>query len=441
MTVTIALFTRDLRVRDNPVLIAAYREGAAVVPLFVIDEKILSGRFSAPNRARFLAAALGELDAELRAIGGRLVVRRGDVVTEVDRLVAEVHADSVHIAADVSGYSRRREDALRARLERRGCLLRTHAVSITAADPEELVPSTGRDHFAVFTPYFRRWARAHRREPLGRPRALSLPEVAGLPLPEPDDICVGATSPQLSVGGETTGRKIMRDWLSGPIGGYERSNDDLSADATSRLSPYLHFGCVSPVEVVHRVDLSTADGHAFARQLAWRDFHHQLLAARPDTARSDYRPRRIEWRDDPQAVDAWREGRTGYPVIDAAMRQLRAEGWMPGRARLITASFLSKSLGVDWRIGADHFLHWLVDADLANNQLNWQWVAGTGTDTRPNRVLNPLRQAGRYDPDGAYVRRWIPELAHLPGATIHTPWRENINPTDYPAPIIDCAGM
>ncbi|WP_328405141.1 cryptochrome/photolyase family protein [Nocardia sp. NBC_00403] len=441
MTVTIALFTRDLRVRDNPVLIAAYREGAAVVPLFVVDEKILSGRIPSPNRAWFLAAALGELDAELRSIGGRLVVRRGDVVTEVDRVVAEVHADSVHIAADVSGYSRRREDALRVRLERRSCLLHTHAVSITAADPEELVPSTGRDHFAVFTPYFRRWAQAHRREPLGRPRKLSLPKVAGLPLPEPNDICVGATSPQLSVGGETTGRKIMRDWLSGPIGGYERSNDDLSADATSRLSPYLHFGCVSPVEVVHRVDMSTADGHAFARQLAWRDFHHQLLAARPDTARSDYRPRQIGWRDDPQAVEAWREGRTGYPVVDAAMRQLRAEGWMPGRARLITASFLSKSLRVDWRIGADHFLRWLVDADLANNQLNWQWAAGTGTDTRPNRVLNPLRQAERYDPGGAYVRRWIPELAHLPAATIHTPWRENINPADYPAPIIDCVGM
>ncbi|GAA5086794.1 cryptochrome/photolyase family protein [Nocardia iowensis] len=441
MTVTIALFTRDLRVHDNPVLTAAHREGASVVPLFVIDDAIAAGRFASPNRARFLAAALAELDAELRAIGGRLVVRRGDVGTEVDRIAAQVHAESVHIAADVSGYSRRREQALRERLARRDCLLHTHAASITAADPEVLVPSTGRDHFAIFTPYFRRWSEAHQRKPLGKPRGLTVPEVASEPLPEAEQLRAGPTSPQLAVGGETTGRKMLRDWLSGPIEAYEDRNDYLAADATSRLSPYLHFGCVSPAELVHRVDMSTAGGHAFARQLAWRDFHHQLLAARPDAAWSDYRPRSIGWRDDPQAVAAWRDGRTGYPVIDAAMRQLLAEGWMPGRARLITASFLAKSLRVDWRVGADHFLRWLVDGDLANNQLNWQWVAGTGTDTRPNRVLNPLRQAKRYDPDGEYVRRWVPELAHLSGAAVHMPWRANIDPAVYPAPIIECVGM
>ncbi|MFB8278748.1 cryptochrome/photolyase family protein [Nocardia colli] len=441
MTVTIALFTRDLRVHDNPVLTAAHREGASVVPLFVVDEAIAAGRFAAPNRARFLAAALSELDAELRAIGGRLVVRRGDVVAEVERVAAQVHADSVHIAADVSRYSSKREQALRDRLEQRDCLLHTHASSITAADPAELVPSTGRDHFAVFTPYFRRWAETHQRKSLGKPRELTMPPVDSDPLPEAEELCAGPTSPQLAVGGETTGRKVLRDWLSGPIEGYEEHNDDLAADATSHLSAYLHFGCVSPVDLVRRVDMSTPGGHAFARQLAWRDFHHQLLAARPDAAWSDYRPRSKPWRDDPQAVEAWKEGRTGYPVIDAAMRQLLAEGWMPGRARLIAASFLAKSLQVDWRIGAEHFLRWLVDADLANNQLNWQWAAGTGTDTRPNRVLNPLRQAKRYDPDGEYVRRWLPELAHIPGPAVHTPWRENIDPADYPAPIIECVGM
>ncbi|MEV0295477.1 deoxyribodipyrimidine photo-lyase [Nocardia sp. NPDC050710] len=441
MTITIALFTHDLRVRDNPVLTAAHREGVTVVPLFVVDERILSGRHVSPNRARFLAAALGELDAELRAIGGRLVVRRGEVVDEVDRVAAEVHADSVHIAADVSGYSRGREDALRERLARRSCLLHTHTASITAVDPEELLPSTGRDHFAVFTPYFRRWAQAHRRTPLRKPRELAMPRITSAPLPEAAQLCAGASSPELEVGGETTGRKLLRDWLAGPIADYYRRSDDLAADMTSRLSPYLHFGCVSPVELVHRVDLSTEGGHAFARQLAWRDFHHQVLAARPDAAWRPYRDRPIAWRDDPRAVAAWRAGRTGFPIVDAGMRQLRAQGWMPGRARLIAASFLVKSLRVDWRIGASHFLRWLVDADIANNQLNWQWVAGTGTDTRPNRVLNPVRQAERYDPDGVYVRRWIPELADLPGRRALTPWRANVDPADYPAPIIDCVGM
>ncbi|MEU4342887.1 deoxyribodipyrimidine photo-lyase [Nocardia sp. NPDC023852] len=441
MTVTIALFTRDLRVRDNPVLTAAHREGAAVVPLFVLDDAILPGRFTAPNRARFLAAALAELDGELRAIGGRLVLRRGDVVAEVDRVVAQVHAESVHVAADVSGYSRQRERALRERLARRDCLVHKHASTITASDPEALIPSTGRDHFTVFTPYFRRWCATHWRTRLGKPRDLTLPRVVSLPLPDAGELCSGPASPQLAVGGETTGRKMMWDWLSGPSADYARCSDDLGADATSRLSPYLHFGCVSPVELMHRVDMSTDGGHAFARQLAWRDFHHQLLAARPAAAWSDYRDRSSRWRDDPQAVDAWRDGHTGHPIVDAGMRQLRAEGWMPGRARLIAASFLAKSLRVDWRVGAEHFLYWLVDADLANNQLNWQWVAGTGTDTRPNRVLNPLRQAERYDPDGEYVRRWIPELAHLPGAHIHRPWRGNVDPADYPAPIVDCVGM
>lgn len=441
MTVSIAVFTRDLRVHDNPVLTAAHREGDSVVPLFVIDEAIASGRFTAPNRARFLAAALGELDAELRGIGGKLVVRRGDVVEQVAAVAEQVGAVGVHIAADVSGYSRARERALRERLARHGCPLHSHAASITAADPAELVPSTGRDHFAVFTPYFRRWAEAHQRKPLGKPRELTVAAVRGEPLPEPAALRAGPTSPQLAVGGATTGRKLVRDWLSGPIEVYAERNDDLTADATSRLSPYLHFGCVSPVELVHRVDTSTPGGHAFARQLAWRDFHHQMLAARPDIAWSDYRPRPGEWRADPQAAAAWRAGRTGFPIVDAAMRQLRAEGWMPGRARLITASFLAKSLRIDWRVGAAHFLRWLVDADLANNQLNWQWVAGTGTDTRPNRVLNPRRQAKRYDEHGDYVRRWLPELAALRGAAVHTPWRENIDPAVYPAPIIECVGM
>ncbi|MFE3317645.1 FAD-binding domain-containing protein [Nocardia sp. NPDC059195] len=267
-----------------------------------------------------------------------------------------------------------------------------------------------------------------------------MPPIRGEALPRPADLASGQPSPQLRVGGESTGRALLRDWLDGPIADYARDNDDLAADATSRLSPYLHFGCVSPTEVVGRVDTATEGGLAFVRQLAWRDFHHQVLAARPDAAWSDYRTRMTAGPDDEKAVAAWRDGRTGYPIVDAGMRQLRAEGWMPGRARLISASFLAKSLRQDWRVGAAHFLYWLVDADLANNQLNWQWVAGTGTDTRPNRILNPLRQADRYDPDGVYVRRWLPELAHLPGANIHRPWRENVDPAEYPPPIIDCVG-
>ncbi|MEU1983265.1 deoxyribodipyrimidine photo-lyase [Nocardia sp. NPDC019395] len=438
MTATaVALFTRDLRVRDNPVLTAAHRDGA-VVPLFVLDEGILAGGGCPPNRAHFLAAALHELDTELRDIGGRLVIRSGDIAEQVAAVAAETGAAVVHIAADVSDYSRNRERRLRDRLARDHRELRVHTGSLTVIAPGAVVPAN-RDHFAVFTPYFRRWATAERRPPLRLPRHLDLPPIEPGTLPRPEDLGSGDRSPGLSTGGEITGRKMLRAWLSHGIHDYARDSDALAADATSRLSPYLHFGCLSPTELVRRADASTAGGAAFVRQLAWRDFHHQVLAARPAAAWSDYRDRAIRWRTDEQAVAAWTDGRTGFPIVDAGMRQLRAEGWMPNRARLIAASFLTKTLRVDWRIGARHFLYWLVDADLADNQLNWQWVAGTGNDTRPNRVLNPLRQAERYDPDGVYVRRWIPELADLDGRAAHFPWRGGA--ADYPAPIAECPGM
>jgi deoxyribodipyrimidine photo-lyase len=440
VSVAIALFTRDLRVHDNPVLHAACHAADEVVPLFVLDTAILRGRSMSSNRAAFLADALADLDTHLRELGGHLVLRSGDVVKEVERLVAELEAREVHLAADVSGYSQRREQALRERLTSHDCQLRVHATTITVVEPGAITPSGGGAQFAVFTPYYRRWLQASRRNLCEVPRRITLPRVDGDPLPSADELCPGQRSPHLPRGGETAGRRLLTSWLAGPIDSYEQAHDDLAADGTSRLSPYLHFGCVSPTEVVHGADGSTAGGEAFIRQLAWRDFHHQVLAARPEAAHTDYRTRHDRWRQDEEAAQAWRDGRTGYPIVDAGMRQLTAEGWMHNRARLITASFLTKTLYLDWRVGARHFFDLLVDADLVNNQLNWQWVAGTGTDTRPNRVLNPLRQAQRYDPDGDYVRRYVPELRSIPGYAVHEPWkldRDRRAQLDYPDPIID----
>jgi len=231
----------------------------------------------------------------------------------------------------------------------------------------------------------------------------------------------------------------VRHWLASGIRDYARAQDDLAGDATSRLSPYLHFGCVSAVDLAGRAGRS-AGALAFVRQLAWRDFHHQVLAARPDAAYRDYRDRGDHWRDDPDTLESWRAGQTGVPIVDAGMRQLLSEGWMHNRARLIVGNFLCKTLHVDWRAGAAHFFRLLVDGDIANNCLNWQWVAGTGTTTRPNRVLNPLRQAARHDPNGDYVRRYVPELATVEGRSVHRPWRlpESVRrQLRYPMPIID----
>ncbi|MGH3549047.1 MAG: cryptochrome/photolyase family protein [Pseudonocardiaceae bacterium] len=440
MSVAIALFTRDLRVHDNPVLHAACSAATEVVPLFVLDKAIINSASMSANRAVFLADALADLDAHLREIGGCLVVRSGSVINEVEQIVADLGAGEVHLAADVSAYSHRREQALRERLAGHSCQVCVHANSITVVEPGVLSPSGGGAHFAVFTPYHRRWVAASTRRLLQAPSRITAPPITTEALPSPEAMCSGKRSPHLPPGGETAGRRVLRDWLSGPIQHYDQAHDDLAADGTSRLSPYLHFGCVSPTEASRAADRSTPGGEAFIRQLAWRDFHHQVLAARPDASTADYRTRHDRWRSADTAAQAWRDGRTGYPIVDAGMRQLLLEGWMHNRARLITASFLTKTLYLDWRIGARHFRDLLVDADVANNQLNWQWVAGTGTDTRPNRILNPLRQAHRYDPSGDYVRRYLPELREISGPAVHQPWQ--LDPSeratlDYPDPIID----
>ncbi|MFE9452803.1 cryptochrome/photolyase family protein [Streptomyces sp. NPDC006739] len=442
--VSVVLFTADLRLHDHPPLRAALERSAAVVPLFVRDTGIERAGFTAPNRTAFLADCLGALDAGLRERGGRLVVRSGDPVAQVCEVAGAADADEVHMAADVSGYAQRREERLRRALAADGRRLHVHDTVTSAVAPGALTPGAS-DHFAVFTPYFRRWAVHRQRDTLGAPRTVRVPDGIGSEEP-PSRSAVRGVSAGLAAGGEAVGRRRMTAWLRSGLAGYEDRHDDLAGDATSRLSPHLHFGTLSPVELVHRCRRAAGPGaEAFVRQLAWRDFHRQVLAARPQAATADYRTRHDRWRTERTAredIEAWREGRTGYPVVDAGMRQLRHEGWMPGRARLLAASFLVKTLYVDWRVGARHFLDLLVDGDVANNQLNWQWMAGTGTDTRPNRVLNPVLQARRYDPQGGYVRRWVPELASLADGSVHEPWKlpgAERAALDYPEPVVDLA--
>ncbi|MGV9456832.1 cryptochrome/photolyase family protein [Streptomyces sp. NPDC003635] len=439
MTVAVVLYTSDLRVHDHPPLRAAVEAADEVVPLFVRDPGVHATGFDAPNRCAFLADCLTDLDASLRRRGGRLVVRSGPVVRQVRAVASECGATEVHMAAGITGYAQRREEQLREGLRRQGVDLHIHDTVITAVAPGAVTP-TGADHYAVFTPYFRRWSQERLRDICPAPRTVRVPDgVSGEPLPPQDKT---GLSPGLPAGGEGPGRDRLSRWLRSDLAAYEERHDDLPGDATSRLSPYLHFGALSPVELVHRGRTRGGPGaEAFVRQLCWRDFHHQVLAARPDASVRDYRGRDDEWRSEKDAAEdiaAWRDGRTGYPVVDAAMRQLRHEGWMHNRARLLAASFLTKTLYVDWRVGARHFLDLLVDGDIVNNQLNWQWVAGTGTDTRPHRVLNPVVQGKRFDPRGEYVRRWVPELRHIEGGRVHEPWRLTEDERgDYPEPLID----
>jgi deoxyribodipyrimidine photo-lyase len=439
MSCAVVLFTRDLRVRDHPALAAAAREAEHVVPLFVLDDVLLHGSCGAPNRLAFLLDSLRDLDGSLRERGARLALRCGDPVEEALRVAGECDASAIHMSDDFSAYARRRRQRLAAECGRVGVRLRTHA-GVTVAEPGELVPGGG-DHYRVFTPYWRVWSEQPRRASHPAPRRLTLPPgVRAGWIPSLRHLSGGAPSPDLPRGGEAAARKRLDRWLRGGLADYETQRDVLAASAgTSHLSADLHFGCLSSTAVLAQVE-SRPGGQAFARQLCWRDFHHQVLAARPDLPRVDYRSRGDSWGRSKRLAEAWRQGRTGYPIVDAGMRQLAREGFMHNRARMIVASFLTKTLYLDWRLGAQHFARLLVDADLANNVGNWQWVAGTGNDTRPNRVLNPLRQAHRFDPEGRYVRRYVPELAALSGGDVHEPWA--LEPAkrralDYPAPVAD----
>jgi deoxyribodipyrimidine photo-lyase len=381
----VVLLTRDLRVHDNPALAAACRVARHVLPMFVLDPSVRSSA----GRDRFLTDSLADLRETLRGIGGDLIVRRGDPATETLKVATEVKADGIALAQDASAYARRRECRLVMGAGRRSVKL---FPGVTVVPPGSLTPANG-DHYKVFTPYWRAWQGAHHRRVEPAPRRVSLPTHI------PASVELPAARPG---GGETVGRSRVRAWLKS-IDGYAEGHDDLAGDRTSRLSPYLHFGCVSPLELV----TSAGRSEAFVRQVCWRDFYTQVLYAFPDLTTRAYRPNVAEkWNTDPDALDAWKAGETGVAIVDAGMRQLLAEGWMHNRARLITASYLTKDLGVDWREGAAHFDAHLLDADVANNYGNWQWVAGTGNDSRPRRKFNPERQQQRFDPDGEYVRRW-----------------------------------
>ena len=294
--------------------------------------------------------------------------------------------------------------------------------------------------YQMFTPFYRRWSTVEWRKSVPEPKGLSLPVgIKPGKVPALSALTGVSTSRQLPIGGERAGLARIRTWSADALEGYRDAHDDIAADSTSRCSAYLHFGCLSPLEVATRLR-DRAGGTAFVRQLCWRDFFHQLLASRPELASQDLRRRGTpSGTDDEGAFAAWSAGQTGYPLVDAGMRQLQSEGFMHNRVRMVVASFLTKDLDVPWQLGARHFMSLLVDGDIANNQLNWQWAAGTGTDTNPHRIFNPTRQSERFDPAGHYIRRYVPELIGLDSPMIHNPPDLERNRRGYPPRVVDHA--
>ncbi len=440
MPTAVVLFTRDLRVEDNPALVAACRNASLVVPVFVFDPRLTGTRYGSPRRLARLHAAVGQLRQAIEARGGRLLVRRGATVEELHRIVVETQADAVHLMDDVSGFARARQANIEAMAARQGGVrVHTHpGVAVVAAGA---IRPSGGDHYRVFTPYWRRWRLEPRSEPLAAPAHVPTPPgpVDG-DLPPLEDM-MGTVPVEVpsAEAGSGAARRQLDAWVSGPLAEYETLRDDPGA-STSRLGAALHLGTLSAAMVVDKLDEDRAAHAAFLRQLCWRDFNGQLLAFNPTMVHTELRHART-WVDDPEAFTAWRDGMTGYPLIDAGMRQLAREGWMHGRVRMVVASFLTKHLGIDWRLGAWHFMDHLVDGDVANNFAQWQWAAGTGTDTRPGRMFDPVAQSRRHDPTGRWLRAQLPELAELDESVVHTPWRAPRGGAHdaYPGRIVDHA--
>lgn len=419
---TLAVFTRDLRLHDNPALVAA---GPAAVPLFVSDPDAI-GRHRSANRQAYLAECLRDLDTNLRLEGSSLVHRTGDWVDTVVAVAIEARATEIHLARDVSAYAQRRLSDLG---KVSPVPIRIHD-SVTVIRPGAVAPAAS-SHYQVFTPYFRRWALEEWRPLLPAPSKLIPHDVASDPLPE---VIEHGTSPQRQRGGESSARYDMDRWIP-RARRYKDTRNSVALDGTSRLSAALHFGTLSPLEVAVRTGEAGAD--AYVRQIAWRDFNAQVLMHRPSASWEDYRAAEPLWNTDRDALDAWTRGETGFPLVDAGMRQLVATGWMHNRTRMVVASFLTKDLMIDWRIGARHFMDWLTDGDVANNQLGWQWVAGTGTDANPTRIFNPTLQSQRFDPEGDYIRMWVSELQGVDAPEIHDPGPLTRAAVGYPLPIVD----
>lgn len=436
---------RDARLHDNPALSAALAEGSGVVPVFVMDDLLLEK--PAPKRQAFLFAALKSLDEELKKLGSGLVVRRGNPVFEIPKLVTECAASAVFAEEDYSPYAVKRDAAL-------GRSVNLQLVHGLGVHPPAAVARADGRPYTVFTPFSRAWkALPFNGQTLPAPTSLpTLPALNTLTIPP-------SQPPDEFPATEREACRRLDVFLSGPVRDYPDDRNRMDLEGTSALSPYLRFGVMSARSAASAALRVINEGDAYFRrggevwlnELIWREFYQSILYYFPHVLNTSFNQamRDVRWSGSEQHLLAWQQGCTGYPVVDAAMRQLAASGWMHNRARMITASFLVKDLLVNWQEGERWFMRSLVDGDPAANNGGWQWTAGTGTDAAPYfRIFNPILQGKKFDPLGAYVRRWVPELAGVPDKFIHTPWEIPAEEqrgygvvigADYPAPIVDHA--
>jgi len=447
-------FRRDLRTHDLPALAEA-AAASSILPCFIFDDRLLTaGRFPSAVRTEFMLGCLVELRDSLRRLGADLVVRRGRPEEILPRLATEITAGSVHWTADVSPWAKRRDTAVGAALAKAGVSAHPHPGSYIVDDPGAI--RSGKDRpYTVYSPFAKAWREIERREPENPPERLSLagrvdpgqlpslPDLGFDQLPEPTGFEPG----------ESAAREAARQFRNQGLTEYGDTRNS-PAGGSSRFSPYLRWGCLSPLELERKLGTRAGEGaRVFRSELAWREFYAAVIDNFPEVTHQEFQERyrgTLNWQSDTDLLQAWKSGRTGYPLVDAGMRELLRDGWMHNRVRMVVASFLTKDLHLDWREGERWFMERLIDGDLASNNGGWQWVASVGTDPAPyfQRMFNPMTQQERFDPEGIYVRRWLPELSGVPDEHLVRPWlmadeeqrqagcRIGI---EYPEPVVDHA--
>ncbi len=469
-SVALHWFRRDLRLHDNAALTAALEQFAQVVPVFILDPHLLESGTAAPARLAFLLRCLEALEQQLQRFGSRLILRLGHPQEALTQLARDTGASAITFNRDYSPYAVARDAQVSAAMQVQGCQVLQYQDAVLV-EPDELVTKAGKP-YTVFTPYARSWRAALQARP-PQPVAVPLERLRQaeplvkrlssepLTLSESNQAEAIARWAHL-VGGEEEGLARLRRFvdLDNPLGiaGYARQRDLPALDATSRLSSFFKFGALSirtAYSWAQEAGEQAADEHARAgvaawvNELIWRDFYLQVLAHFPHVRRGAFKREYdgLGWRDDVQLFQAWCDGQTGYPFVDAGMRQLNQEGWMHNRLRMVVAMFLTKDLLLHWQQGERYFMQHLMDGELAANNGGWQWSASTGTDAQPYfRVFHPVLQSERFDPDGSYIRRYVPELERVPTRFIHQPWLMSLAEQqragcligkDYPAPIVD----
>lgn len=454
MSINIWWIRRDLRLSDNQALQTALVDGSQVLPLFILDPALLRSPYVGEKRLAFLFAGLRQLRQSLQERGSDLLIRAGAPPEVLAGLLAETGAAAIHAEADHTPYARRRDAAIAARLP-------LHLSPGLTVHPPDLVTKTNGEPYVVYTPFARAWKSLTPPQTLlPAPAHLPTPPLpAGLPLPDQPSLPAGAAFPP----GEIEAHRRLQAFTAeagAAIARYDEGRNRLDLEGTSQLSPYLRFGMISARQAMMAAQNALVIAHTpqahqsaetWRNELIWREFYIAILYHFPHVRQGPFRPqwRDIPWRNDETEFAAWRQGRTGYPVVDAAMRQLLHSGWTHNRGRMIVASFLVKDLLIDWRWGERWFMQHLIDGDPAANNGGWQWIAGVGTDAAPYfRIFNPTAQAAKQDPSGDYIRRWLPELAHVPAPYLYEPWampapiqRQSgcVLGVDYPLPIVDHA--